>query len=487
MITGELKSRIDRLWEEFWTGGITNPLTVIEQISYLVFLRMIDMRESAAERRKARTKAAVTLLYGTGEQHLRWSQLRTETDPAALLERMRDKVFPHLRTLGREGSALREHNKDAQLFIQKASLLDAAMRMVDALPLEDADVKGDLYEYLLSKLTTAGINGQFRTPRHIIKLMVEMMDPQPTEVVGDPACGTAGFLVAVKEHLDRQGHSDVERYREHIQERMFHGFDFDRTMLHIASMNLALHGVEEPNIRNQDSLSSSFAERHPAFAKNAFDVVLANPPFKGSLDEKDVAGDLLRVVKTKKTELLFLALILRMLKPAGGRSATIVPDGVLFGSSNAHKEVRRVLVEENTLHGVISLPAGVFKPYAGVSTAILLFARGGATEEVFFYDVQADGLSLDDKRQEVKENDLPDALERWKKRNGKKDTDRTAKHFVVPVGEIRAKDYDLSINRYKEAVHEVAVHESPKKILGRLRHLEQSIASDVDALERLLQ
>ncbi len=447
---------------------------------------MIDMRENAAERKKARTKGAVTLLYGKDEQHLRWSQLRTETDPAALLVRMRDQVFPHLRTLGREGSALREHNKDAQLFIQKVSLLDAAVRMVDALPLEDADVKGDLYEYLLSKLTTAGINGQFRTPRHIIQFMVEMMAPQPNEVVGDPACGTAGFLVAVKEYLDKQGHSDVERYREHIQEKMFHGFDFDRTMLHIASMNLALHGVEEPNIRSQDSLSSSFAERYPKLAKNAFDVILANPPFKGSLDDKDVAADLLRVVKTKKTELLFLALILRMLNPAGGRSATIVPDGVLFGSSNAHKDVRRVLVEENTLQAVISLPSGVFKPYAGVSTAILVFARGGATEEVFFYDLQADGLSLDDKRQEVKENDLPDALERWKKRNGKKDQDRTAKFFVVPVAEIREKEFDLSINRYKEAVHEVVEHEPPKKILGRLRALEKEIAKDLNELEGLL-
>ena len=324
MITGEQKSRIDKLWEEFWTGGITNPLTVIEQISYLVFLRMIDMRETAAERKKARTKGPVTLIYGPEEQPLRWSSLRTETDAATLLSRMRDKVFPHLRTLGREGSALREHNKDAQLFITKPSLLDAALRMVDALPLEDSDLKGDLYEYLLSKLTTAGINGQFRTPRHIIKLMVEMMEPKPTEVIGDPACGTAGFLVGVKEYLDKQGHSDVERYKGHIHEKMFHGFDFDRTMLHIAAMNLTLHGVDEPNIRNQDTLSGSFVEKYPALAKGAFDVVLANPPFKGSLDAEDVAADLTRVVKTKKTELLFLALILRMLKPMGGRSATIV-------------------------------------------------------------------------------------------------------------------------------------------------------------------
>lgn len=486
MITGELKSKIDKLWEEFWTGGITNPLTVIEQISYLVFLRMVDVRESAAERKKAKTKAQVTLVYGQDKQNLRWSQLRNETDPTRLLERMRDEVFRHIRTLGKEGSALREYNKDAQLFIQKASLLDAAMRMVDELPLQDADVKGDLYEYLLSKLTTAGINGQFRTPRHIIRLMVEMMDPQPTEVVGDPACGTAGFLVAVKEHLDRQGHSDVERYRQHIQERMFHGFDFDRTMLHIASMNLALHGVEEPNIHNQDSLSSSFAAKHPRFAKNAFDVILANPPFKGSLDDEDVAADLLKVVKTKKTELLFLALILRMLKPAGGRSATIVPDGVLFGSSNAHKQVRKTLVEDNTLQAVISLPAGVFKPYAGVSTAILVFARGGATEDVFFYDVQADGFSLDDKRQETKENDLPDVLARWKKRSAKKDKDRTAKHFVVPVGEIRAKEYDLSINRYKEAVHAAVEHESPKAVIRRLRALEREVEKELAALEALL-
>lgn len=486
MITGELKSKIDKLWEEFWTGGITNPLTVIEQISYLVFLRMIDARESAFERKKARTKAAVTLLYGKDEQHLRWSVLRTETDPTALLKRMRDEVFPHLRTLGREGSALRDHNKDAQLFIQKPSLLDAAVRMVDALPLDDADVKGDLYEYLLSKLTTAGINGQFRTPRHIIRFMVEMMAPLPTEVIGDPACGTAGFLVAVKEYLDRQGHSDVERYREFIQEKMFHGFDFDRTMLHIASMNLSLHGVDEPNIRSQDSLSSSFEDRYPRYAKNAFDVILANPPFKGSLDDKDVAADLLRVVKTKKTELLFLALILRMLKPAGGRSATIVPDGVLFGSSNAHKDVRRALVEENTLQAVISLPSGVFKPYAGVSTAILVFARGGATEEVFFYDVQADGYSLDDKRQEVKENDLPDALLRWQKRNGKKDVDRTKKHFVVPVAEIREKEYDLSINRYKETVQEVLTFEPPKELIRRMRKLEKEISQDLNELEGML-
>jgi type I restriction enzyme M protein len=328
----------------------------------------------------------------------------------------------------------------------------------------------------------------------VIRFMVELLDPKPTEVVGDPACGTAGFLVGVMQYLTERYTSDakggypgdlLEPYRAHIRSGMFHGFDFDATMLRIAAMNLMLHGVDDPAIRYQDTLSSSFPDRHPKQAENGFQVILANPPFKGSLDEGDVHTSLTRVVKTKKAELLFVALVLRMLE-VGGRSATIVPDGVLFGSSKAHKTLRRVLVEENQLEGVISLPSGVFKPYAGVSTAILVFTKGGSTKEVFFYDVQADGFSLDDKRDPVKEDDLPDALERWKQRGKGKDVDRTKKHFVVPVEEIAGNGWDLSINRYKEVVREEVAYESPKVILGKLKALEDEIARELSELEGML-
>lgn len=500
MITGKLKSDIDKLWEEFWTGGITNPLTVIEQISFLMFSRLLDINETRNEKRAQRTKKPWVPVFGPKQQALRWSQFR-HADARQMLEVVRDGVFPHFRTLN-DGTTFGGYMDDAQLMIQKASLLVSAVNMIEALPLTEGDAKGDLYEYLLSKLTTAGINGQFRTPRHIIRFMVDMLEPKPTETVGDPACGTAGFLVGTMQylletHTSKGGiltHGDgsktysadlLEPYRKHVENKMFHGFDFDRTMLRIASMNLMLHGVGNPDIHYQDTLSSSFPDKFPAHAEAAFDVILANPPFKGSLDEEDVHKSLTGKVKTKKTELLFVALILRMLKK-GGRSATIVPDGVLFGSSNAHVALRRLLVEENQLEAVISLPSGVFKPYAGVSTAIVVFTKGGETDNVFFYDIRDDGFSLDDKRDVVKDNDLPDALVRWGKKNAKKDKDRRAKHFMVPVGEIREKGFDLSINRYKEAVHEVVDHEAPKVILGKLRALEGEIAADLKALEGML-
>jgi type I restriction enzyme M protein len=410
-------------------------------------------------------------------------------------------VFPHFRKLN-GSTTFAEYMQDAQLMIQKPSLLVSAVEKIDKLPIVEGDAKGDLYEYLLSKLTTAGINGQFRTPRHIIRFMVELVEPKPTDTIGDPACGTAGFLVGAMQYLLERYTSAkgklkgengetiytgdlLEPYREHIQREMFHGFDFDATMLRIASMNLMLHGVENPDIHNQDTLSNSFPEKFAKQANGGFDVVLANPPFKGSLDEGDVHPSLTQKVKTKKTELLFVALILRMLKN-GGRSATIVPDGVLFGSSKAHQTLRRILVEENQLEAVISLPSGVFKPYAGVSTAILVFSRGGNTDHVFFYDVQADGFSLDDKRDQVIENDLPDALERWRKRSAKKDGDRTARHFMVPVKEIEAKDFDLSLNRYKEARHEPVTYDPPEALIAKLRALEAEIAKDVNELEAML-
>jgi type I restriction enzyme M protein len=499
-LTTQQKSDIDKLWTEFWTGGITNPLTVIEQISFLMFARLLDVQETTGERKAERTKKPFKGRFEGKDDPRRWKSFK-QLKAEKMLEVVRDKVFPHFRKLN-GGTTFAEYMQDAQLMVQKPSLLVSAVGMIDRLPITEGDAKGDLYEYLLSKLTTAGINGQFRTPRHIIRFMVEMLEPRPTEVVGDPACGTAGFLVGVMQYLLEKHTSEagklegehgaiiytgdlLEEHRKHIQHGMFHGFDFDATMLRIASMNLMLHGVDNPAIHYQDTLSKTFPEKFPKQARDGFDVVLANPPFKGSLDEVDVHPSLTQAVKTKKTELLFVALVLRMLKQ-GGRSATIVPDGVLFGSSKAHKALRQLLVKENQLEAVISLPSGVFKPYAGVSTAILVFSKGGKTDSVFFYDVGADGFSLDDKRDPVAANDLPGALERWRKKNKKKDVDRTAKHFMVPRKEIEEKDFDLSINRYKEVKHVEVEFAPPKEIIAKLRALEGEIAKDLAELEGML-
>ncbi|XXY13244.1 class I SAM-dependent DNA methyltransferase [Sorangium sp. So ce216] len=501
MITGHLRTTIDKLWEDFWTGGITNPLTVIEQISFLMFARLLDITETANEKAYQRTKRTHKRIFGADQQHLRWHNFK-EQKADAMLKIVREGVFEHFRSMA-GSSTVGDYMADAQLMIQNPRLLVSAVNAIDALPLTAGDIKGDLYEYLLGKLTTAGINGQFRTPRHIIRFMVELVEPQPTETVGDPACGTAGFLVGamqylLEKHTSKQGvfpRDDgsktytgdlLKEHWKHIQEDMFHGFDFDATMLRIASMNLLLHGVDAPDIHYQDTLSKSFPEKFPKQASGGFDVILANPPFKGSLAEEDVHPSLTGVVKTKKTELLFLALILRMLR-TGGRSATIVPDGVLFGSSRAHKALRQLLVENHQLEAVISLPSGVFKPYAGVSTAILVFKKDGKTEHVFFYDVEADGFSLDDKREPVKENDLPDALERWRRRGPRKDADRSAKAFMVPARDIRENEYELSVNRYKEIKHEQSIHETPETILDRLQALEQQICNDLTRLKDMLR
>lgn len=499
-LTTQQKSDVDKLWTEFWTGGITNPLTVIEQISFLMFARLLDVMETTGERKAERTKKPFSGRYNGSKDPRRWKNFK-QKDAAEMLRIVREDVFKHFRELN-GGTTFGEYMQDAQLMIQKPSLLVSAVNMIDKLPITEGDAKGDLYEYLLSKLTTAGINGQFRTPRHIIRFMVDLLEPKPTDTIGDPACGTAGFLVGVmlyllEKYTSPKGRLKGERgetiytgdllepYREHIQSGMFHGFDFDATMLRIASMNLMLHGVDNPDIHYQDTLSNSFPEKFEKQATSGFDVILANPPFKGSLDELDVHPTLTKAVKTKKTELLFVALVLRMLKK-GGRSATIVPDGVLFGASKAHVALRRLLVKENQLEAVISLPSGVFRPYAGVSTAVLVFTKAGKTDHVFFYDVGADGFSLDDRRDRVAENDLPDALACWRKRNSKKDTDRTARRFMVPVKEIEERDFDLSINRYKEARHQEIKYEPPKKIIAKLRALESDIAKDLKDLEAML-
>lgn len=512
MITSSLTTRINKLWDEFWTGGISNPLTVIEQITFLMFTRLLDIRETTAEKQWTRTNPGKPFkgLYASSEQKLRWQNF-SKCGGEEMLKVVRDEVFPHLRKLG-QGGTLGDFMKDATLMIQKPSLLVSAVTMIDQLPLTSGDTKGDLYEYLLSKLMTAGINGQFRTPRHIIRLMVDLMmaDAKDREeltwTIGDPASGTGGFLVSVIEHLMQRYTSakgkieeevDGEKQvtytgdllgrdeRKWITSKMLHGFDFDVTMLRIASMNLMFHGVESPSIHYQDTLSNSFPEKYPKLANEAFDLLLANPPFKGSLDYSDVHPSILKVVKTKKTELLFIAQMLKMLK-LGGRCAVIVPDGVLFGSSNAHVDLRKTLVEENQLDAVIKLPAGVFKPYAGVSTAILIFSKGGKTNDVWFYDVQADGFSLDDRRDPIPDNDLPDVLVRWGTRSRSKDTDRKEKAFFVPKTDIVEQDYDLSLNRYKEVVHEEAKYDPPKAILKRLKKLEVDIASDLQELEAML-
>jgi len=505
MITGALKRDIEALWLEFWQGGITNPLTVIEQITYLMFARLLDINETRDEHRARRTKREFPRRFSDDEQELRWSQFR-HLGGEKMLPLVRDKVFPHFKKEKASGKRFAEFMKDAQLMIQKESLLVKAVTMIEKLPLTEGDAKGDLYEYLLSKLTTAGINGQFRTPRHIIRLMVDMLEPKPTDVIGDPSCGTGGFLVQTMQYLLEAYSSPegimeddaevgrkekiytgdlLEPHREHIASSMFHGFDFDTTMLRIAAMNLMLHGVDNPNINYQDTLSSNFPERFPKQASEGFDVILANPPFKGQLDFDDVHASLLRHVKTKKTELLFLVLILRMLKN-GGRSATIVPDGVLFGSSTAHVALRELLIDDNQLEAVISLPSGVFKPYAGVSTGILIFTKGGRTDDVFFYDVQNDGFSLDDKRDSIEGEELSDCVASWRKRNPKKDTDRTAKAFFVPAKEIRAANYDLSLSRYKQTVYKEEKYEPPKVILKRMKSLNDEITKHLADLEEML-
>lgn len=527
MLTGKIRNDIDKLWEKFWTGGITNPLTVIEQISYLMFARMLDMQEDVAERKANRTGKPFDRLFpNTPEgQLLRWKNFRNMSGKE-LHSHLKQKVYPFFAQLGsaegeggeREGFGhISEYMQDADLEIKNESVLTSAVEMVNDLPLTQSDVKGDIYEYLLSKLTTAGINGQFRTPRHIIDAMIELIAPQPDEVICDPACGTAGFLARTMEYLNRVHSSPegtfsdedgnlhysgdlLEPYRQHINSQMFWGFDFDTTMLRVSSMNMMLHGVNGANIRYQDSLSKSIKEHYPRQEQDFFDVVLANPPFKGSLDETNTNPDVLGLVKTKKTELLFVAHILRSLK-LGGRTAVIVPDGILFGSSKAHQQLRQELLDNNQLEGIVSLPSGVFKPYAGVSTAILIFTKGGTTERVWFYDLQADGYSLDDKRTELKgkgSNDLPDAIAQWHKYrqmvegNISASTintlfgDKRKKAFVVPAENIAANKYDLSINRYKEVEYQQEQYEDPRVILQRLKGLEQEILADLDELEGML-
>ncbi|NLT31676.1 MAG: SAM-dependent DNA methyltransferase [Propionibacterium sp.] len=486
MITGGLKNKIDRVWDAFWSGGISNPLEVIEQITYLLFMRRLDDRHTLAERRANLTgKPIEDPVFLDSQQHLRWSQLKN-ADTDDMHATMSEEVFPFLRALGGDGSTYGEHMKDARYTIPTPALLGRVVDLLDDIDLDDRDTNGDLYEYLLSKIASAGVNGQFRTPRHIIGLMVELMAPKPEDEICDPACGTAGFLVAASEYV-REQHPGVltdAAQRRHFHHSMFHGFDFDRTMLRIGSMNMLMHGIEAPDIRYRDSLS----EGASAGDAERYSLILANPPFAGSLDHESTSKALQQMVKTKKTELLFLALFLKLLK-TGGRAAVIVPDGVLFGSSKAHKSLRRMLVEEQRLDAVVKLPSGVFRPYAGVSTAILLFTKtdSGGTEDVWFYDVRADGFSLDDKRNPVEANDLPDVLARWASREtSEKERARTEQSFLVPKAEIVEQGYDLSLNRYKEIEYDEVEHRDPLEIIADIEKLEEEIADGLAELKGML-
>lgn len=481
MLAQELKSQVDKLWNLFWSGGIANPLTAIEQISYLIFMKRLDEEDLKRKSDAEWTKKKYESIFSS--EKLRWSQWK-HLEAEEMLKHVRDKVFPFIKKLnGESGNSFAHQMKDAVFIIPKASLLVEAVEIIDNLKIteQNQDTQGDIYEYLLSELATSGKNGQFRTPRHIIKMMCALVNPKLGQTICDPACGTGGFLIGAYQHILRTNtspsHIKVEedgtehglvgdrindkKHWAFLKSKSFFGYDFDSTMLRIGTMNMVLHGIEHPNIEYMDTLSKRFEE------ENKYDVILANPPFKGSIDKGDVHESLTRAVKSTKTELLFVLQMERMLVN-GGRCAVIVPDGVLFGSSNAHVAVRKQIVENSQLEGVISMPGGVFKPYAGVSTAILVFTKGGETDKVWFYDMQADGFSLDDKRDKIKDSDIPDIVEKWNKRASLKSPTKGEKWFWVEKKKIAENDFDLSIQKYKKIERSAKTYETPSAILDRV-------------------
>ena len=499
MITGELKNKIDGLWEIFWTGGLTNPLDVIEQITYLMFIRDLDDSDNLRAKESAMLGLPFKSIFADeveiGERRIDGTQLKWSVFhdfPAGrMYSVMQEWVFPFIKNLhGDKNSAYSKYMDDAIFKLPTPLMLSKVVDALDEIyklmnETQSADVRGDVYEYLLAKIATAGVNGQFRTPRHVIRMMVELMDPKANDIICDPACGTSGFLVAAGEYLKETRKEEIfysKEKKDHFMNHMFFGYDMDRTMLRIGAMNMMTHGIDNPFIEYRDSLSDQNPDR------DKYSLILANPPFKGSLDADIVSTDLLKVCKTKKTELLFIALFLRMLR-VGGRCACIVPDGVLFGSSTAHKAIRKALIEENRLEAVISMPSGVFKPYAGVSTGILIFTKTGhgGTDKVWFYDMKADGFSLDDKRSPVAENDIPDIVARFRNLGGEADRKRTEKSFFVPKDEIVGNDYDLSINKYKQTEYKPVEYPPTSEIMAELRELEKQIAEEMKNLEDMLK
>lgn len=507
MITGEVKSKVDALWNIFWTGGLTNPLDVIEQITYLMYIRdlsdldnlrikeaqMLDIKRESMFAGDFLIDGEVLKIDGepVKKEMFKWEVFKDLGSPDKMFRIMRDGIFPFIKTLNSEDdeSAYSKYMADALFKIPTPQKLTQIIEALDSLyknfDKKDKDIRGDTYEYMLMKLSTSGTNGQFRTPRHIIKMIVELMKPTPEDKILDPAAGTAGFLVAACEYLRNNCSDEIfhdRAKREFFHKEMFNGFDTDRTMLRISAMNMMNHGVEHPHIEYKDSLSTDNTD------DSVYSLVMANPPFKGSLDNDLVAPSLTKIVKTKKTELLFLALFLRSLR-VGGRCACIVPDGVLFGSSNAHKAIRKEIVDKNRLQAVISMPSGVFKPYAGVSTAILIFTKTGrgGTDDVWFYDMEADGFSLDDKRSPISENDIPDIIARFSNLDGEKSRERTEKSFMVPVKEIIDNDYDLSINKYKKIEYQAEEYPPTKQLIAELKDLNQELSKTLDELEKMLE
>lgn len=502
MLNAKLRSAIDRLWLSIWSGGIANPLAAIEQISYLLFMKRLDELDTKKKQDAEFTGEKYVPFFKGKTEELRWSHFK-QMEGGQMLDHVLKKVFPFLKTLGETDSPFAKHMGNAVFIINKPSLLVEAVTIIDEIYEEISreqtegqgfqDTQGDLYEYLLSEIASAGKLGQFRTPRHIIQMMCELVDPKLGDTICDPACGTGGFLLGAYQHILTQYTSEKhrvtdgnglrrglvgdkltdERQWKHLKEKTFYGYDVDETMVRIGLMNLMMHGISHPNISQRDTLSKNFND------DNTYDVIMANPPFKGSLDKGDINESLM--LPTTKTELLFINRIVNSLK-IGGRAAMIVPDGVLFGSNNAHKLARKLLIEQCELQGVISMPSGVFRPYAGVSTAVLIFVKGGETEKVWFYDMEADGFSLDDKRDKIAENDIPDIVAQWKKRGGMKQSDRKGKCFWVERKEIEGNDYDLSVNRYKETDYAAIEYEKPEVILGKIEKLEGEIVDGIRTL-----
>ena len=485
MITGELKNKIDGIWDIFWSSGMTNPLTVIEQITYLMFIKILDDNETKKESNAAAFDIPVAdPIFDEQHQNCRWHNFRN-FEAEAMLKNMTDNVFPFIKNdlgAGKDTSFAR-YMKDALFLVPSARVLVRVIDALDSLDLNNKDIMGDVYEYLLSQMATSGTNGQFRTPRHIIKMMTELMKPTLEDNICDPAMGSAGFICEAARYVSENYKSELIKKdnKKHYTTSMFSGFDTDQTMLRIGAMNMMLHGVEAPDISWQDSLSEDNEHREE------YSLIMANPPFTGSLDKETIAKDLQKIASTKKTELLFIALFLRSLK-IGGRCACIVPDGVLFGSSKAHKSIRKELVENNRLEAVISMPSGVFKPYAGVSTAIMIFTKtgSGSTDNVWFYDMKADGFSLDDKRSPIEESDIPDIIERFKNLDKEADRERTEKSFFVPKEEIAENDYDLSINKYKKTEYIPVEYPPTSEILDELDKLNAEIAAEMMALRKML-
>lgn len=497
MITGELKNKVDSIWDTIWTGGITSPITVLEQVTYLMFMKLLDDNQLKAE--AGANALGIQLkkkVFGEGicvisenprveteYRNLRWNVFHN-FEPGAMFSNVQNYVFPFIKQIGDgKDTAFSRYMKDTVFLIPTPKVLAKVVDGIDAMDMNNKDIMGDVYEYLLGKIAAAGENGQFRTPRHIIRMMVELMKPTLDDKILDPAMGSAGFLLESSNYVAKHYSKELMRAdkAEYFKTQMFAGFDTDQSMLRIGAMNMMLHGVEDPNIKYQDSLSGDNNER------GCYSLIMANPPFTGSVFQEEISKDLLALCKTKKTELLFLALFTKMLETSG-RCASIVPDGVLFGSSAAHKAIRKELVEKQKLTAVISMPSGVFKPYAGVSTAILIFTKtnAGGTDKVWFYDMTADGYSLDDKRSPIAENDIPDIVERFNNLEAEENRERTEKSFFVDKQEIVDNDYDLSINKYKKVEYVAIEYPSSEEIIADLDALEMQIGSEMEELKKLL-